>query len=198
MLALRIQIIIVVRSEGPGVESGVMVELINLHAPALASLLDDPEKFQVEYNVSLRAHIAEIRESALHLQQRLSDSRSDPKWCGYLVVNPQTQQVVGFCDFKGPPTKDGIVEISYSTFSEFQGLGFASSTAAKLLAVAFKDPMVKHVIADTLPEHSASTRVLEKNGFKILRPVEDPATGLVWRWCLERTDQEKTNLKNST
>jgi [ribosomal protein S5]-alanine N-acetyltransferase len=167
-----------------------MVELINLHAPALAGLLDDPEKFQAEYNVTLRANIAEIREFALHLQQRLSDPRSDPKWCGYLVVNPRTQQVVGFCDFKGPPTKDGTVEISYSTLSEFQGHGFASSTVAKLIAVAFTEPKVRAIIADTLPEHSASTQVLEKNGFKLLHTVDDTANGLIWRWCLERSDQQ--------
>ena len=167
-----------------------MVELINLHAPALASLLDDPEKFQAEYNVSIRAHIAEIREFALHLQQRLASSHSDPKWCGYLVVNSQTQQVVGFCDFKGPPTKDGTVEISYSIFLEFQGRGSATHTVKQQIAVAFTESKVKRIIADTLPEHNASTRVLEKNGFKLLEAVDDTAVGLVWRWCLERGDQQ--------
>jgi [ribosomal protein S5]-alanine N-acetyltransferase len=174
-----------------------MVELINLHAPALASLLDDPEKFQADYNVSLRANIPTIREFALHMQQRLSDSHSDPKWCGYLVVNPQTQQMVGFCDFKGPPTKDGTVEISHSTFSVFQGCGFASSAVARQIAVAFTEPKVKRIIADTLPENSASTRVLEKNGYKLLSTVDDTAIGLAWRWCLERSAPTASRLTRS-
>jgi [ribosomal protein S5]-alanine N-acetyltransferase len=42
------------------------------------------------------------------------------------------------------------------------------------------------VTAQTLPEESASTRVLRKLGFVLKGLVIDPAAGAVWEWSDEK------------
>lgn len=41
---------------------------------------------------------------------------------------------------------------------------------------------VKRIVAHTLPQANASTRVLEKNGMQFVGAVHDPDDGQVWRW----------------
>jgi ribosomal-protein-alanine N-acetyltransferase len=163
-----------------------MIELINLHTPALAGL-DHPDRFQAQYHVSFELNSDMVHDLAIRTQKRLASGTADPKWCAYLAVDADTRQVVGSCDFKGPPTKDGAVEISYSTFLEYQGHGYASGMVKALIGIAFGESRVTRIIADTLPERNASTRVLEKNGFRLVEEMDDASDGLVWRWNLEKS-----------
>jgi ribosomal-protein-alanine N-acetyltransferase len=164
-----------------------MVELINLHTPALTGLRDQPDEFQAQYKVSFGPNAGMIHDLAIQTQKRLASGIADPKWCAYLAVDKGSREIVGCCDFKGPPTKDGTVEISYSTFLEFQRRGYATGMVKGLIVIAFADPRVNKVVADTLPERNASTRVLEKNGLNLIQEMEDVSEGLVWRWGLEKT-----------
>jgi GNAT superfamily N-acetyltransferase len=106
------------------------------------------------------------------------------QWDGYFVVDEGTRELVGSCAFKTPPTEDGIVEIAYFTYPGFEGRGYATAMAGKLIELASGSPVVRRVIAHTLAEPSASTRVLEKVGMTFVREVMDPEDGRVWRWEL--------------
>jgi RimJ/RimL family protein N-acetyltransferase len=100
-------------------------------------------------------------------------------WRGYLAVDGQ--RAIGSCGFKGNPV-DGVVEIAYYTFPPYEGRGFGTLMAAALVRLALEsDPSVQ-VIAHTLPEPNASTRILAKNGFRFAGEVIDPEDGRVWRW----------------
>ena len=57
--------------------------------------------------------------------------------------------------------------------------------ARKLIALARAVPVVRSVVAHTLPQRNASTRVLEKAGMQYVGEVEDPEDGRVWRWCCD-------------
>ena len=106
----------------------------------------------------------------------------DPWIHGFLVVLRDGDSVVGRCGFKGPPDKDGMVEIAYGIAPEHQGKGYATEAAAGLASYAFSHSQVRVVRAHTLPEPNASTRVLTKCGFRRVGEVIDPEDGLVWRW----------------
>ena len=84
--------------------------------------------------------------------------------------------------FKSPPTAEGVVEIAYFTYPGFEGRGYATAMATKLIALASRSPDVRKVIAHTLPEPGASTRVLQKVGMTCVGEVSDPDDGRVWRW----------------
>jgi RimJ/RimL family protein N-acetyltransferase len=107
------------------------------------------------------------------------------QWGGYFVVDAETREVVGSCGFKGQPTADGMVEIAYFTYPDFEGMGYATAMAMKLVELAATTTTLKQIIAHTLPEENASTRVLEKVGMSFVGEVIDPDDGCVWRWHLQ-------------
>jgi RimJ/RimL family protein N-acetyltransferase len=110
-----------------------------------------------------------------------ASSRTDPWIHGFVSRDRATGLVVGEGGFKGPPS-DGVVEIAYGTGSEHRGKGYAMETAAALVDYAFTFADVRVVIAHTLPDSTASQRVLFKCGFQYVGEVVDPDDGVVWRF----------------
>jgi RimJ/RimL family protein N-acetyltransferase len=108
-----------------------------------------------------------------------------PTWDWYFVGDGATRDLVGSCAFKAPPTDQGEVEIAYFTYPSFEGRGYATSMAKRLIELARSSPSIRRVIAHTLPTSSASTRVLEKVGMRFAGEVMDPEDGPVWRWEIE-------------
>jgi len=104
------------------------------------------------------------------------------EWGGYFAVDIETREVVGSCAFKGAPTEEGAVEIAYFTYPGFEGKGYATSMARQLIEWASGCMAVERVIAHTLPEANASTRVLEKIAMSFVGEVVDPEDGRVWQW----------------
>jgi RimJ/RimL family protein N-acetyltransferase len=111
-----------------------------------------------------------------------SPTPPDPWTLGFSMVHLNSDAVVGKCGFKGPPAADGVVEIAYGVFPEYQGKGYATEAARFLTDYAFSSGKVRVVRAHTRPEPNASTRVLTKCGFRRIGEVIDPEDGLVWRW----------------
>jgi RimJ/RimL family protein N-acetyltransferase len=109
----------------------------------------------------------------------------EPTWEWYFAADPRTDALIGSCAYKSPPTDDGTVEIAYFTYPPYEGLGWATAMARRLIDLAARAPQVRRVIAHTLPAHGASTRVLGKAGMAYVGEVVDPEDGPVWRWCLE-------------
>jgi GNAT superfamily N-acetyltransferase len=107
------------------------------------------------------------------------------RWSGYFVVDEVTREVVGSCAFKSAPTDDGTVEIAYFTYPGFERRGYATAMAEKLVELASRSPAVRRVMAHTLPETNASTRVLERVGMTFVGEVIDPEDGRVWRWQMQ-------------
>ena len=125
---------------------------------------------------------AKAQLSADWLAQLEASTAADPWMHGFSLVHWASDIVVGKSGFKGPPGADGVVEIAYSVDPDYQGNGYATEAAQAMVAFAFSSGRVRIVRAHTLPESSASTRVLAKCGFRHIGEVIDPEDGLVWRW----------------
>lgn len=106
----------------------------------------------------------------------------EPPWIGYLAV--VDGEFAGTCAFKAPPA-DGRVEIAYFTFPPFEGRGIATRMARELVAIAHSSAPDVRIVAQTLPERSASTSILRRLGFQPIGPVEHPEDGTVWEWHLQ-------------
>ena len=130
-----------------------------------------------------RAHV-----SADWLARLGALTSADPWTLGFSLVHRDSETVVGSTGFKGPPTADGVVEISYGVNPDHQGKGYATEAAQALTAYAFSSAKVRVVRAHTRPEPNASTRVLVKCGFRRIGEVIDPEDGLVWRWEKHRKE----------
>ncbi len=161
------------------------VQLVRLDPVIEAAVGDDPEYMEslVEDNWARLARVVHRHVGRTLTAHPISVDKLE--WEGYFVIDERTREVVGSCAFKTPPTEEGLVEIAYFTYPGFEGRGYATSMARKLIELAGDAPDVKQVIAHTLPEPNASTRVLEKVGMNCVGEVIDPEDGRVWRWKLE-------------
>jgi len=124
---------------------------------------------------------AKAQLSADWLARVVAASSADPWVHGFVAQHRETGVVVGQGGFKGPP-EDGIVEVAYGTEPDHRGKGYATETAAALADYAFTFDDVRTVIAHTLPDSTASQRVLFKCGFQHVGEVVDPDDGVVWRF----------------
>ena len=59
------------------------------------------------------------------------------------------------------------VEIGFGLAAEFRGCGHGTDLVRQLVGLLEDDPIVSSVVAQTLPENTASRRVLEKAGFAL-------------------------------
>ena len=104
-------------------------------------------------------------------------------WVGYFVF--QNDKVVGSCGFTGKPN-NGVVEIAYWTFKEFEGNGIASFSCSELIKISKNADINIKVTAKTAPENNASTSILKKNGFIYQEIVQDHEIGDAWLWVLNK------------
>ena len=102
-----------------------------------------------------------------------------PPWVSYVAVD--AGRAVGGGAFVGPP-RDNRVEIAYFTCKELQGLGYATRTATALVEIARSANPSLVISAFTLRESSASTKILQRLGFKLFGDAQDPDAGDVWEW----------------
>jgi RimJ/RimL family protein N-acetyltransferase len=105
----------------------------------------------------------------------------DPWVLGFSAVQRRGGAVVGTGGFKGPPA-GGTVEIAYGVVPDQRSKGYATEIAQALAEYAFGFDEVDVVRAHTLPDSSASQRVLAKCGFEHVGEIVDPEDGLVWRF----------------
>jgi ribosomal-protein-alanine N-acetyltransferase len=120
--------------------------------------------------------------SAAWLSLLEASTEIDPWVHGFTLIHQNSGTAVGSCGFKGPPDKDGMVEIAYGVHPEHQSKGYATEAAQALVSYALSSGKVHLVRAHTLPEANASTRVLTKCGFQKIGEVIEPEDGRVWRW----------------
>ena len=102
-------------------------------------------------------------------------------WVGYFVI--RENQIVGCCGFTGQP-KEGKVEIAYGTFKEYENQGIATFSCQQLISIAQQSAPTVVITAKTAPEHNASTKILQKNGFAFTEIVQDDEIGDAWLWTL--------------
>jgi RimJ/RimL family protein N-acetyltransferase len=98
------------------------------------------------------------------------------------------REVVGLCSYKHLPDADGTVEFGYGIAESRRSQGHGTAAVAALIKKARRDPAVKRLIAETVPNNLASIRVLEQNGFSRIGTRLDPHDGVlvVWEHALAR------------
>jgi RimJ/RimL family protein N-acetyltransferase len=155
------------------------------HVPAhLLTLMENEAAYE---KLSGRRVAEGVREFLLSaspdfFSQLQTATEPDPWKIGSAIVHRIDDLVIGMCGFTAPPDSGGVVEIGYGIAPSFQGRGYASEAAQALLGFASRDPRVRTVRAHTLAQNNASTRVLEKSGFKKAGEMIDAENNLVWRW----------------
>lgn len=109
-----------------------------------------------------------------------------PLWFSpFVFVEDVAEQVVGSGSFKGYPVS-GRVELGYGVADQHQDRGIATDAVGQLLRIAFAEPDVAEVYAESSTSNQASRRVLEKTGFRHLGQRETVDDGRVDQWLVSR------------
>lgn len=152
----------------------------------LLALIDSAEQCEARMGLRLAEGLREFFVSgeipSAWIESLRSANEPDPWVHGFAVVDAQQKTIVGSAGFKGAPDDDGSVEIAYAIVPSCEGRGYATEVAGALVQFASTDSRVRVVLAHTLPELNASTRVLTKCGFEKTGEIEDPDDGTIWRW----------------
>ena len=121
---------------------------------------------------------------------RLAEGLEQTGWWLHFVVLARGvtgRTLIGSAGYRGPPSPDGTVEVGYGIVRDHQRQGYAAETVRGLLAHAFAVPVVRRVIAETLPELTPSIAVLRKCGFRLVGDGSEPG---VIRFELTRGDYQ--------
>ena len=96
----------------------------------------------------------------------------------WALVQTEAEALIGDAGFKGPPDGSKTVEIGYGIAEDQRGQGYATEAARALTEWALNRPGVDAVIAHTDPGNIASTRTLQRVGFRV---VGEEGGETVWR-----------------
>jgi [ribosomal protein S5]-alanine N-acetyltransferase len=158
------------------------IRLVRIDRALSEALEVEPARFEALYQCRLGPAAELVSQVVEQTLANVPDGGAASPWGGYLAVDESSGSVVGTCGFKSPPKEDSAVEIAYFTFPDYERQGFATAMASELIRLARGAPEVQRIIARTLPEPNASTRVLGKVGMRFAGEVLDPEDGRVWEW----------------
>jgi [ribosomal protein S5]-alanine N-acetyltransferase len=126
-----------------------------------------------------------------HVISKITDKKKQEMWWTYFTVYKSENILIGNGGFKGHPDSRGLVEIGYEIAPSYRNQGLATEMANSLIEFAFSHIEVKGILAHTLGEENASTRVLTNCGFSFQQETLDPDDGIVWEWILENVGSGK-------
>ena len=99
----------------------------------------------------------------------------------WLIIERQTNTVVGDIGFMGPP-EGGSVEIGFSVIPDRRRRGYATDAARAIVEWALREPSIQRVTARSDVDNEASSRVLHAVGFSRVGEADR-----VIRWRIDRT-----------
>jgi RimJ/RimL family protein N-acetyltransferase len=103
---------------------------------------------------------------------RQAEASVDPTPFGsYLLVPRAHGRSVGTAGFYGPPDAAGEVTIGYGMVEPEWGRGYGTQAVAGLIEIC-REHGVTAINADTDLDNVGSQRVLEKNGFELVRTTQ--------------------------
>lgn len=118
----------------------------------------------------------DVLDMLAELAEEVSEDFFPASW---LIV--EGADVVGLCSIKWPPDH-GFFEIGYGISPCRHNRGIASRAIAQVIGWARRQPYLRAITAETLPENLASQRVLTRNGFVAIGERLDEEDGIVICW----------------
>jgi RimJ/RimL family protein N-acetyltransferase len=160
------------------------IRLIRADARLMNAAIDGDDALAGALGHAVVPGWATFTESLPRVRDALAADPESAEWGTRFFVEGDPPTLVGWGGFKGPPV-DGVVELGYEIAESRRGEGLATAATRAMLDEAFAEDGITTAIAHTLPEHNASTRVLEKAGFRLDGEAEEGGEA-VWRHRRDR------------
>ena len=157
------------------------LRLVQCTVRQLEKLIEGPDAFTAAFGPRVMDDYRGFPEALEFSLAKLTEPNEDADWWApFLLIRREDGAMVGLGGYIGPPDSAGMAEFGYAIAPSCRGQGLATEAAAALVQHLFGTGRVTVARAHTLPTQNASTRVLEKCGFRQLGTSTDE--GEVWRW----------------
>lgn len=130
---------------------------------------------------SLSIFSSEEFEIGPHMKMHLEELKKDSTllgWGVWLVINKETNTIIGDIGFKGKPNSQKTVEVGYGIIPFAQSKGYATEAVKEIIQWAFLSNDVNEVVAECEEDNFPSIKVLEKLN---MNREEKEGTMLKWR-----------------
>lgn len=97
-------------------------------------------------------------------------------WGWWVLLREPSPLLIGAVSPKGPPDREGTVEVSYGIVHSEQGKGYATEATLALMEWVTQDARVNRIVAETFPNLGASIAIMEKCGMTFLGEGSEPGT----------------------
>ena len=87
-----------------------------------------------------------------------------------IIIHKAEQIAIGGIGFHGGPDEAGMVEIGYNIIPAYEGQGYATEMARRVIDWAYHTPGILVITTECLDDNIGSIRVLEKVGMRRLAP----------------------------
>jgi ribosomal-protein-alanine N-acetyltransferase len=94
-------------------------------------------------------------------------SAAEAPFGAWVMIEAESNLVVGEIGFIRPPDDAGEIEVGYSVVPSRRRRGYATEALAALVRWAFEQPAVMAIVAGTDPDNDPSQRVLRSAGFEV-------------------------------
>lgn len=122
----------------------------------------------------------DIRGYLPYYVRQLGADPSRLGWGIWLIILRGERLVIGDVGFKGKPDSGGTIDLGYGLVPAYRRRGYGFEAAAALRDWAFRQPGVRRMTADCLPDNIGSARILQKLGMKRIGLSEDGL--LLWEY----------------
>jgi RimJ/RimL family protein N-acetyltransferase len=123
---------------------------------------------------------ADMLEALPHFIEAMEQDPTGQVWDG-IILHKADRVAIGGIGFHGPPDEVGRVEIGYNTIPAYEGQGYATEIARRVIDWAFQKPDIQVITAQCRDDNLGSIRVLEKVGMHRL-----PPEGHMLKWQLRK------------
>ncbi|WP_042220793.1 GNAT family N-acetyltransferase [Oceanobacillus manasiensis] len=126
-------------------------------------------------NGALSAYFTKDYALGPHIAMYLEELKKDESslgWGVWLVIDRQTNKIIGDMGFKGKPDLDKSVEIGYGITPTEQNKGYATEALHRIIEWAFNSNMVNTISAECLVGNTSSIKVLEKLKMQKIQEVD--------------------------
>ncbi|MHB0880720.1 GNAT family N-acetyltransferase [Paenibacillus sp. SEL1] len=101
----------------------------------------------------------------------------------WIIVEKDTQEIVGGIGFLGDPDQNGKIEIGFATNESHRRKGYCYEAAQKLIEWSLNHEEVQIVTARCAPDNNSSKNLLLKLGFQIDHKDEEL---LYWKYQMKK------------
>jgi len=155
--------------------------IVPLSTDELGLLIDDTAAFEARLDLvyngeGLNGHLLDVMK--WQYKKMLTEPESYLWRTFWMFVLKDENAIIGSAGFKGKPDISGSVEIGYGISEAYRSQGYTTEAVASICNWALMQDGINSIIAETDKNHIASQKVLQKNGFKLIKENDNI---LSWR-----------------